>query len=79
MYGEIHEHEPTTRRAKVHRRVPTVDQHRGMMIPMQEYERLFAQHDEYRIAKLRQFAEHEQPRPAAGYAVRVVTITHRVR
>jgi len=36
---------------------------------VQEDERLLAEHDEYRVAQLRQFAEHEEPGPEAAHAI----------
>lgn len=45
---------------------------------MQKNEWLLAQHNKNSIDKLRHFAQYKKPRPAAGDAVRVRVVTHRI-
>ena len=49
MHGEIHEDEPAARCGKLATRIPAVDEHGSMVIPMQEDELLFAGHYKGRV------------------------------
>lgn len=41
----------------------------SLNLPVQKDEWLLAEHNEYRVAQLRQFAEHEEPGPEAAHAI----------
>jgi len=69
VYRVVHDDEPPGGRRELHVREPRVQQHGDVMIPVQEDERLLAEHDEYRVAELRQLGQHEQPRPEPGHGV----------
>lgn len=69
VHAVVHNNEPSGRRRVFGVGEPGVDQHRDVMIPVEEDQRLLAQHYEDRVAKFRQFRQHEQPCPEAGYAI----------
>lgn len=48
---------------------PGVHQHGDVMVPVQEDERLFPQHNKDSVAQLWQFGEHKQPCPETGHFV----------
>lgn len=65
----VHHDEPA-RRGRVFRVAePGVHQHRDVVVPVQEDQRLLAQHNEDRVAQLGQLGEHEQPCPEARHFV----------
>ena len=76
VHREVHDDEPASAGAQLHGREPAVDEHRGVMIPVEKDELLFAQHDEQRVDELGHFAQHEQPRPAAEHAVCVLIVAY---
>lgn len=41
----------------------------SLNLPVQKDEWLLAEHNEYRVAQLRQFAEHKEPGPEAAHAI----------
>lgn len=59
--GVVHDREPATGGGEVASWEPAVDEHGGVVVPVQEDELLFAQHDEDRVAQFRQFAHDEKP------------------
>lgn len=65
----VHNDEPPSRRCVLSEGVPGVQQHGDVMIPVQEDQRLLAQHYEYRVTQLWQLGQHEHPRPEAGHFV----------
>ncbi len=65
----VHACEPSARRAVIMIAVPAVHQHGRMMIPVEEYELLLAQHYEHGVHKLDKLAHHKQKRPEAGHAI----------
>lgn len=66
----IHHDEPPSAGRVLREAEPGVEQHGDVVVPVQEDERLLAQHDEHRVAELRQLGQHEHPRPEAGDLVR---------
>lgn len=73
MYCVVHEDEPAARGGKVFARKPAVDEHGGVVVPVQEDELLFPQNYEQSVDQLGHFAQDEQPRPATAHAVRVIS------
>lgn len=65
----IHNHEPASWRGIFGVGEPTVHQHRDVVVPVQEDERLFAQHNEDRVTKLGQLWQHKKPCPEAAHLV----------
>lgn len=59
MHAVVHHYEPTGGTSVLGVAEPRVDQHSDVMIPVQEDQGLLTQYDEYRIAQLRQFAQHK--------------------
>jgi len=78
VHGRVHHEEPAARGGLVLHRVPAVDEHGTMMVPVQEDELLLAQHDEHGVDEFGHLAHHEHPHPAAGDAARKVKIAYRV-
>lgn len=72
VHREVHGDEPAAGRCLVLHRVPGVDEHGGVVVPVQEDELLFAQDDEERVDEFDDFGECEEPCPAACYAHAVV-------
>lgn len=69
MHTVVHNYEPACGTSVFCIAEPRVDQHRDVMIPVQEDQRLFAQHYEYRIAQFGQFAQHKEPGPETAHAI----------
>ncbi|CAI6351665.1 unnamed protein product [Macrosiphum euphorbiae] len=69
VYRVVHDDEPPGGRRELHVREPRVQQHGDVMIPVQEDERLLAEHDEYRVTEFGQLGQHEQPRPEPRHRV----------
>jgi len=69
VHRVVHDDEPPGGRRELHVREPRVQQHGDVMIPVQEDERLFAEHDEYRVTEFGQLGQHEQPRPEPRHRV----------
>lgn len=65
----VHHDEPTGRRGVLGVAEPAVHQHRDVVVPVQEDERLLPQHDEHGVAQLGQLRQHKQPRPEATDSV----------
>jgi hypothetical protein len=65
IHGRVHcvvdEREPAARRAEVVTRVPAVDEHSGVVVPVEEYELLLTSHDEECVEELGHLAQYEQP------------------
>ena len=74
----VHGHEPASARRVVLVAVPAVDEHGGVMIPVEKDELLLAQHDEHGVDELGQLAHDEHEGPEARHAVGIVAIAHRV-
>lgn len=70
VYAVVHDDEPARGRRVLGVREPRVDQHGDVVVPVQEDQRLLAQHNEQRVAQLGQLGEHKQPRPEAAHAIR---------
>lgn len=49
VHRVVHDDKPSGRGRELHVREPRVQQHGDVMVPVQEYQRLFAQHDEYGV------------------------------
>lgn len=52
MHTVIHDDKPARRGGVLRKRVPSVQQHGDVVIPVQEDQRLLAQHDEHRVSQL---------------------------
>ncbi len=78
VHKVVHGHEPAARRRKVLVRVPAVDEHGGVVVPVEEDELLLAQHDEHRVDELGQLAHDEHVGPEAGDAVAVAVVADRL-
>lgn len=52
MDHEVHDHKPPGGRGVLAEGVPAVDQDRDVVIPVQEYQLLFTEHDEDRVTQL---------------------------
>lgn len=65
MHTVVHHHEPTRGGGVLGEGVPGVQQHGDVVVPVQEDERLLAQHDEHGVAQLGQLGQHEHVRPEA--------------
>ena len=78
MHKIVHRHEPTPGSCQVLVAVPAVDQNGRVVVPVQEDELLFAQHNKQSVNKLWQLAQHKHERPEAGYAVSVAVVAHAV-
>ena len=52
MNHEVHDHKPPGWRGVLAEGVPAVDEDSDVVIPVQEYQLLFAEHDEYRVTQL---------------------------
>jgi hypothetical protein len=50
-------------------KLPTVNQDGGVVIPVEENERLLAQNDEHGVAQLGHFRQHKHGRPKARHFV----------
>lgn len=74
----VHGHEPTTGCCEVFVAVPAVDEHGGVVIPVQEDELLLSQHNEHGVDELWQLAQHEHQRPEAGDAVGITVVANTV-
>ena len=48
------------------REIPRIDEDGGVVVPVEEDERLFAQHDENRVAQFRHFRQDEHGGPESG-------------
>lgn len=70
VHAVVHHDEPARRRRVLGVREPRVDQHGDVVVPVQEDQRLLAQHNEQRVAQLGQLGQHEQPRPEAAHPIR---------
>lgn len=69
VHRVVHHDEPSGGRRELVVRKPRVHQHGDVMVPVQEDERLFSQHDEYGVAQFGKLGQHEQPRPEAGHRI----------
>lgn len=69
MHTVVHDDEPPRRRGVLREGEPGVQQHGDVVVPVQEDERLLAQHNEHRVPELRQLRQHEHHRPEAGHFV----------
>lgn len=65
----VHHDEPTGRGGVFGVREPRVHQHSDVVVPVQEDQWLFSEHDENSIAQFRQLGKHEQPRPETAYTI----------
>lgn len=65
----VHHDEPTGRGGVFRVREPRVHQHSDVVVPVQEDQRLFSEHDEHGIAQFGQLGKHEQPRPETANTV----------
>lgn len=70
VHAIVHHDKPASGRRVFGVREPCVDQNGDVMVPVQKDERLFAQHNEQRVAQFGQFREHKQPGPEAAHFVR---------
>jgi len=61
VHRVVHDDEPPGGRCELHVREPRVQQHGDVMVPVQEDERLFPEHDEYRVTEFGKLGQHEQP------------------
>lgn len=69
VHAVVHGDEPARRRGVLRVAEPGVHEHGDVVVPVQEDQRLFPQHNEERVAQLGQFGEHKQPCPEAGHFV----------
>ena len=53
VYNEVHHDKPPCRGGVLAERVPAVDQHSDVVVPVQEYQLLLPQDNEYGVAKFR--------------------------
>ena len=66
MDDEVHDDEPPGGGGVLAEGVPAVDEDRDVVIPVEEYQLLFPQHDEDGVAELRNLREDEHPGPEAA-------------
>jgi len=69
VHAVVHDDVPAGGRRVLCIGEPGVQQHGDVVVPVQEDEGLFAQHDEHCVAQLGQLGQHKQERPAAGHTV----------
>ena len=73
---EIHGGEPAAARAAVLVADEAEYEHGGVMVPVEEDERLLPQHDEHGVEELEELAQHEPVAPGARYAVQVARVAY---
>ena len=61
VHRVVHDDEPAARGRELRARVPAVDEHCGVVVPVKEDELLLAQHDEQSVHELGHLAQDEQP------------------
>lgn len=69
MDAVVHHDVPSRGRGVLRVWEPGVQQYGNVVIPVQEDQRLLAQHDEDRVTEFGYLRQHEHPRPEARYAV----------
>ncbi len=74
----VHAAEPDRRGGHVAQRVPAVDEHGRVVVPVQEDELLLAQHHKQGVDKLGHLAQHELPAPAGEHTVELEIVADRV-
>lgn len=75
VHEVVHAHEPTSGRDVVRVRVPGVQEHGHVVVPVEEDEGLFSEDDEDGVTKLRDLAQGEHPVPEPAHSVVQETCT----
>ena len=66
MDDEVHDDEPPGGGGVLAEGVPAVDEDRDVVVPVEEYQLLFPQHDEDGVSQLRNLRQDEHPGPEAA-------------
>jgi len=76
VHRVVHHHKPTSGSEMVGVAVPHVDQGADVMVPMQEDQLLFTEHDEQRITKFIHFRYGEHKCPETSRSIEIGRIAH---